>query len=212
MIPFVKLTYIAPPPQGHHLAECKNPRKIDRSQFADMTGEEAWKLLETAINEGDMDEVKEKVQLYIKAQPETNFVELEKALRSQGYNLYLIPLVREHMSITLTNMDLQGNLGKKYTVNYRFSDKPKRKTEREGWPKDHDEVLQRLEDAGDVVPLGQPKCSNCGKIGHISMRCGEEKMENMDRAAVKCYNCDEEGHRVRDCTSAIPWTIVQIHH
>lgn len=167
-----------------------------------MTGEEAWKLLEQAIIEGDMDEIKEKIQIYAKAQPDAKFVELEKAFRHQGYRLYLIPLVKANLSITLTNMDLQGNLGKTYTVNYRFSDKPRRKIEKEGWPKDHDEVLARLADAGDVVPLGQPKCSNCNKLGHISKNCDEERMEPSDRAVVKCYNCDQEGHRVRDCESS----------
>lgn len=175
-----------------------------------MTGEEAWKLLEQAINERDMDEVKEKLQIYVKAQPEITFVELEKALRSQGYGLYLVPLFRANLSITLCNMDLQGNLGKKYTVNYRFSDKPRRETEKEGWPKDHGEVLARLADAGDVVPLGQPKCSNCSKLGHISKNCDEEKMESTERAVVKCYNCDQEGHRVRDCKLSFPISICKI--
>lgn len=163
-----------------------------------MTGEEAWKLLEQAINDRDMDEVKEKIQIYAKAQPTTTFVEIEKALRSQGYGLYLIPKERTNLSITLTSMDLQGNLYKKYTVNYRFSDKPIRVAEREGWPESHDIVMERLADAGDIVPVGKPKCSNCEKLGHISKECPEEKME-ADRIVVKCYNCDEEGHRVRDC-------------
>lgn len=167
-------------------------------------------MLEQAINERDMDEVKEKLQVYVKAQPDITFVDLEKALRSQGYGLYLIPLVKASLSITLCNMDLQGNLGKKYTVNYRFSDKPRRETEKEGWPKDHAEVLARLADAGDVVPLGQPKCTNCNKLGHISKNCDEEKMEPTERAVVKCYNCDEEGHRVRDCKLNLPTSMREL--
>lgn len=181
--------------------ECQNARKIDRSDIIDKPAEEAWKDLENAINERDLDEVKEKLDIYIKAKPDTTFVDLEKALRKDGFKLYLIPLIKASLSITLTNMDLQGNLGKKYTVSYRFSDKPKRPTEKEGWPKDHDEVLERLADAGDVVPIGQPKCSNCGEIGHTQRGCPQEKMEMTDRPAIKCYNCDQEGHRVRDCES-----------
>ncbi|ROW03174.1 hypothetical protein VPNG_08158 [Cytospora leucostoma] len=183
----------------HLAAECPNARKVDRSHLPDVSGEEAWKLLEQAIIEKDLDEVKEKVQIYAKAQPETTFVEIEKALRSQGYGLYLIPKERANLSITLTNMDLQGNLGKKYTVNYRFSDKPLRQSEREGWPESHDQVLERLADAGDVVPwVGKPKCNNCEKLGHTSKNCPEDKVE-AERTVVKCYNCDQEGHRVRDC-------------
>lgn len=175
-----------------------------------MTGEEAWKLLEKAVREKDLDEIKEKVQIYAKAQPDTTFVELEKALRSQGYGLYLIPKERANLSITLTNMDLQGNLGKKYTVNYRFSEKPLRQSEREGWPENHDQVLERLTDAGDVVPwVGKPKCNNCEKLGHTSKNCPEERVET-ERTVVKCYNCDEEGHRIRDCESTSRLTMLPV--
>lgn len=163
-----------------------------------MPGQEAWKLLEKAIVERDIDEVKEKIQIYLKAQPEITFLELEKAFRAQGYGLYLIPLHRASLSITLTNMDLQGNLGKKYTVNYRFSDKPRKQTEKEGWPKDHAEILARLEDAGDPVPCGKAKCSNCNELGHISKNCPQDRIE-AERVTVMCYNCGLEGHRVRDC-------------
>ncbi|KAI3396914.1 hypothetical protein diail_11527 [Diaporthe ilicicola] len=180
---------------GHTAVECQNARKVNRSHLPDMTGEEAWKLLEKAINDRDMDEVKEKIQIYAKAQPDTTFVEIEKALRSQGYGLYLIPKERTNLAITFTNMDLQGNLGKKYTVNYRFSDKPLRQAEREGWPENHDVVMERLAEAGDVVPwVGKPKCGNCEKLGHIRKDCPEQVLE-ADRAVVKCFNCDEEGHR-----------------
>lgn len=182
----------------HVTSECKNPRKIDRSHLSDMTGQEAWKLLAKAIEERDIDEVKEKIQIYLKAEPTITFVDLEIAFRSQGYELYLIPLLKSSLSVTLTNMDLQGNLGKKYTVNYRFSDKPRRQTEKAGWPKDHTEVLTRLMDAGDTVPCGKPKCGNCNELGHISKNCPHEKME-AERVIVMCYNCGMEGHRVRDC-------------
>ena len=39
------------------------------------------------------------------------------------------------------------------------------------------------------------RCYNCGKTGHISRDCDEERHET-DRV---CYNCDGPGHIARDC-------------
>jgi hypothetical protein len=92
-------------------------------------------------------------------------------------------------------MDLQGNLGKKYTVTWRLSDKPLRPKEKDSWPTTPEENLERLEDAGVPVDRGIPKCSNCDELGHIFKHCPQEKQENADKAVVKCYNCDQIGHR-----------------
>jgi hypothetical protein len=45
------------------------------------------------------------------------------------------------------------------------------------------------------------KCakSSMPELGHIKKHCKEERMENTDRPEIKCSNCDEVGHRVRDC-------------
>lgn len=136
---------------------------------------------------------------YIKATPDATYVDLEKAFRNQGLNLYLIALEKE-LAMTYTNMDLQGNLDKTYTVSWRKSAKHARPKEKEGWPTP-EENLVRLDDAGEPVDRGVPKCSNCDQLGHISKSCPEEKQENSDRAQVKCFNCEEVGHRVRDCKS-----------
>lgn len=37
------------------------------------------------------------------------------------------------------------------------------------------------------------------ELGHIRKSCKEERVENDDRVEIKCSNCDEVGHRVRDC-------------
>ena len=136
---------------------------------------------------------------------------MEKGFRSQDIKVYLIGMEKE-LALTYTNMDLQGNLDKKYTVNWRFSDKPARPKENEFWPKTPEENLERLADAGVPVDRGVPKWSvsllsvvvihfakcfsnNCDTLGHTSRSCPQEKMENADRAILKCYNCDGEGHR-----------------
>ena len=79
--------------------------------------------------------------------------------------------------------------------------------------------MERLKDAGIPVDRGIPKCTNCkGKnsgvrtdfgstskhsrlteLGHIAKSCKEEKVE-IDHPHVQCVNCEELGHRARDCT------------
>lgn len=39
------------------------------------------------------------------------------------------------------------------------------------------------------------------ELGHISKFCKEDKAE-IDRVEVKCVNCEETGHRARDCAKA----------
>lgn len=95
-------------------------------------------------------------------------------------------------------MDLQGHLEKKYSVTWRWSDKSARPKEKESWPSTAEENTERLQDAGEPVERGIPKCYNCDQFGHTKEKCTEEKNE-VDRPTVKCYNCEEVGHRVRDC-------------
>jgi len=177
--------------------ECHNARTIDRSSVPDVDPEEAWKLLTQAIRERDMDDVKDALAKYLKAYPEMTYVELHRALRNQKLNMWLIATERQLLH-TFTNMDLQGNVGKKYTVSYRFSKDPERPREAPGWPATEDEMVARLADAGEIVDSGARKCRNCDQLGHASKDCPEERFER-DRVAIMCYNCNETGHRVRDC-------------
>lgn len=165
-----------------------------------MTAEAAWDLIVNAARERELDDVKDAVQMYVKASPDTTYIQLEEAFRSQEVAVWLIAIEKPYMVPTMTNMDLQGNLDKKYTVTYRFSPKPTRPREREFWPESPEKNLERLADAGEVVDRGLSKCSNCNELGHSAKFCLEEKRETDTVKAVKCYNCDGEGHRVRDCT------------
>ncbi len=42
------------------------------------------------------------------------------------------------------------------------------------------------------------------QLGHTRKSCTEEKNEPADRATVRCFNCEGEGHRVRDCPNPRP--------
>lgn len=154
-------------------------------------------MIKQAVKGRDIDDVKEAIQIYVKSSPETTYAELERAFRNQDVPLWLIAIEKPLVS-TLTNMDLQGNLGKKHTVTYRFQWNPPRPRDRELWPKDVDENIERLKDAGEVVHGGLPKCHNCEEIGHVAKSCPQEKIEKANAVEIVCYNCNETGHRVRD--------------
>ncbi|KUJ18422.1 uncharacterized protein LY89DRAFT_48531 [Mollisia scopiformis] len=184
--------------EGHEALTCENPRKINRDHVKDVSGEVAWEALRAAVLDHDLDDLKEAAEQYIKANPDTTYLTLEKAFRSQGLGVYLIAIEKE-LGITYTNMDLQGNLDKTYNVQWRWSPKSARPKEADGWPTP-EENLERLNDAGVAVDRGIPKCNNCNELGHTRAKCEQDKNET-DRAEVKCYNCDTVGHRVRDCKS-----------
>lgn len=185
--------------EGHMRKNCENARKINRDHVATVDPDEAWKKLKQAVSERDVDDAKEAVQEYVKAlEGNITYRELQEALIQHDIGLWLIATERPLISI-FTNMNLQGDMGKKYTVSYRFSEKPDRPREIEGWPQDRAEILSRLDDAGEVVDKGVPLCFNCKELGHSSKYCEQEKVERTDAPKISCYNCGGDGHRVRDC-------------
>ncbi|KAI0108309.1 hypothetical protein F4814DRAFT_427511, partial [Daldinia grandis] len=185
---------------GHFTAQCKNPRKIDRSFIGEVPAEEAWAKIMEGAKEKDLDKAKEGIQEYLNSTPGTTYANLEQAFRSQFIELYLIALENPSILATHTHMDLQGNLDKKYRVHYRWSDKPLRPREVQQWPRSAADNLERLKDAGETVERGVPKCTNCSELGHSSKRCPQEKIEK-EHTVIKCFNCDQPGHRIRDCES-----------
>lgn len=189
-------------PVGHMKRNCENARKINRDHIADLSPEEAWEKLQRAVAERDLDDTKEAVQEYVKSLAGAiSYRDLQEAMLEKGINLFFIATERDLVKV-FTNMDLQGNMGKKYSISYRFSEKPDRPREAESFPKSREELLERLDNAGEVVNSGQSMCRNCGEIGHTSKFCTQEKVEKPDMPKICCNNCDEEGHRLRDCTSA----------
>ncbi|SPN97758.1 related to hexamer-binding protein HEXBP [Cephalotrichum gorgonifer] len=184
--------------EGHSRAKCENARAIDRSHVADGTPDEAWDELQAAIKARDLDDVKTAIEKYSKECPEMTYLQIQEGLYDIGLDLYLIATERPLLP-TYTNMDLQGNLNKKYTISYRFSDQPERPREKDGWPSTKEEILSRLNDAGMPVEGSAPLCSNCNELGHVRKHCKQEPTEVSDRPTIMCYNCNETGHRVRDC-------------
>lgn len=147
--------------------ECKNPRKVNRDHIEDVLAEVAWEKIKAAAEEKDFDEVKIAVNEYVKAVPETTYVELERAFRNQGVEVYIIALERD-LATTYSIMDLQGNLDRKFCISYRKSANPARPKEHEGWP-EPEENLVRLADAGEPIDRGISKCSNCNEYVHFQM-------------------------------------------
>ncbi len=194
--------------EGHVAFQCKNPRKLDRLDVEDIPAEQAWDDLKKGAEEGarerNLDDVKLAAAKYFKSCPDVTYVQLEQAFRKQNIGVYLIALEKE-LEAAYTNVDLQGNLDKKYSVTWRFSPNPARPKEKDAFPATPEENMERLEDAGEPMDRGLPKCTNCDALGHTKIKCPEELQEKGDRTVVKCFNCDEVGHRVRDCRfSMIP--------
>lgn len=111
-----------------------------------------------------MEDVKDAVEKYVKACPEITYAQLEHAFRSQNVGVYLICIEKE-LATTYTNMDLQGNLKKKYTVTWHFSPKAPRPKDVDYWPQSAEENQERLQDCGIPVDCLMPKCSNCNEVG-----------------------------------------------
>ncbi|KAF7914885.1 hypothetical protein BELL_0029g00140 [Botrytis elliptica] len=176
--------------EGHSIIECKNPRKIERNDVEDVAAEVAWENLIKQSQEGDFDDMKDEVTKYIKASPDATYVQLENAFRTQNIPIYLIAMEKE-LNQTYTNMDLQGNLDRKFSVSWRKSSKHSRPKEKESWPATPEENLERLANAGEPVDRGIPLCSRCNELGHTVKHCTEERVEG-ERVQV-------HGHRVRDC-------------
>lgn len=93
--------------------------------------------------------------------PDSTYHELEAAFRNMKFNTYLIAKKKELFN-TQTLVNIQGKLNCTYEVGFYFSDKPQRKSAKEGWPESAELNLERLKDAGLPMDRGIPKCGRCG--------------------------------------------------
>ncbi|EXJ59961.1 hypothetical protein A1O7_04109 [Cladophialophora yegresii CBS 114405] len=187
--------------EGHVAIDCKNAKVLDNARVAEKSENEAWALLQQASEERDIGDFKEAVQILSKACPDYSYPKLEQEFRARNFSIYLIAMEKDHAAAgmeTWTNVNLQGDIEKKYAVSYFLSHKPERQALVDQWPASLEENLARLADAGIPLNRGVEKCSNCNKLGHTTRRCPDEKMASV-QPVVACYLCGEQGHRVRDC-------------
>lgn len=185
---------------GHTALECTNLRTLSNDHIADKSEEEAWALLAEASAERDIGDFKDALQVLSKTCPDYTYPKLEREFRGRGFTIFLIAMEKDHGD-TYTNVNLQGEIGKKYAVSYFTSATCHRPALVDKWPASPEENLKRLADAGVPMDRGVDKCNNCGKVGHSTRRCPDEKMAPV-QPKVTCFLCGEEGHRVRDCTQS----------
>jgi hypothetical protein len=145
--------------EGHGALECKNKKAVNNSNVADKTEAEAWDMLKDASNDKDLDDFKEAIKILSKAAPQYTYQQLETEFRKRGYKVYTIALEKE-IGETWTNVDLQGEIGKKYAIGYYFSEKPQRPNLASKWPATAEENMERLADAGIPMDRGVEKCNN----------------------------------------------------
>ncbi|KAI9712218.1 MAG: hypothetical protein M1812_006953 [Candelaria pacifica] len=180
--------------EGHKTLECKNNRALDLSGIPDKTPEEAFGMLKAADEDRDLDDFREALKIYSKAVPHTTYQQLEKTFRENSFNVHLIAIEKE-IPATHVIVDLQGKLDCQYQVSYHRSAKPRIPGSAAKWPTTPEENMERLGDAGMVVDRQVIKC----ELGHSAKFCPEDKA-TIERVEVKCVNCEEVGHRARDCT------------
>ncbi|KAK0933638.1 hypothetical protein LTR29_014810 [Friedmanniomyces endolithicus] len=189
--------------RGDHIAaECTVSRMtahIDSLGIPDMPADDAWKMLEAADADKDVDDIRTAMLAYAKAHPAVTFEELESVFRGSDFNTHLIAKLQE-VADTHTIVNIQGQIDQEFVVSIQFSAEPRRKAFAEGWPETPEINMERLAKAGITMDRMVQKCRNCEQLGHASRDCTEEKRER-EKKVVTCANCSSEGHYSRDCTN-----------
>jgi hypothetical protein len=179
---------------------------LNNSDVADKTEAEAWGFLKSASDDRDLDDFKDAVKILIKSAPDYTYPRLEQEFRDRGFKIHIIAMEKP-IGDTWTNVDLQGEIGKKFVVGYYFSDKPQRPNLVDKWPTSSEENMERLADAGVPMNRGVDKCNNwyvdwqmcqsianenSGELGHVHRKCPQDIIP-VDRVTVTCALCSQEG-------------------
>lgn len=174
----------------------------------DVTAEQAWTALMTADKEKEVEDIREvrsshsrhitnlltnsqAIISYAITAPDLTFQDLETAFRADGMNTYFIAKQQE-VSDTHTIINLQGKIDQTFAVSIQFTARPRRAKFAEGWPESPEENMTRLAEAGFVMDRLVEKCRNCNQLGHKKKDCPEEPDEK-PKLVITCANCSEEG-------------------
>jgi hypothetical protein len=125
----------------HDTVDCNNNYSFDMNGIPDMTEGECWNLIKKASDEVDMDDFKDALKALQKSCPELTYPALEKQLRARNHRFYIIALDKD-IGGAYTNVNLQGEINKKYAVSFFKSAKPPRPLMVAKWPKDPEDVSQ----------------------------------------------------------------------
>jgi len=150
--------------KGDHIAaECTVSRMtayIDGLGIPDMPADDAWKMLEAADADKDVDDIRTAMLAYAKAHPAVTFEELESVFRGSEFNTHLIAKQQE-VADTHTIVNIQGQIDQEFVVSIQFSAEPRRKAFAEGWPETPEINMERLAKAGITMDRMVQKCHNC---------------------------------------------------
>ncbi|KAL8867258.1 MAG: hypothetical protein Q9174_005779 [Haloplaca sp. 1 TL-2023] len=160
--------------EGHLTSECKANKKFDMSDVAVLPIEEAWVDLVKTANDAartrDLDDFRTALKVYVKAVGDVTYHELERSFRANDIGIYIIGIEPTEGELLDTNtlVDLQGKRDCKYKVGLFFKKSPRTSKMAAFWPKDDEDNLERLKDAGVPYERGVPKCLRCkGKSARV---------------------------------------------
>ena len=176
------------------------PPRLRRAEMEEVEEAAALQKIHEAVGERDAALAREGVEQFGKSRG-MSLKAIQEYLYENNVGLFLIGMETELLK-QYTNIDLEGNKDKKYTVSCRFAETAQRPRERDQWPKGKDEILARLDDAGFKGESRAIICRRCEEEGHLAKDCTIERTNEAPK--ISCYNCGEDGHRSRDCKFQLP--------
>lgn len=155
---------------GHFSSECPQEKRqpkplLNWAHHPEMPAEDAWNLLKEADSTRDLDDIKEAFEVFCRNSPETTIQEIETRFRAEGFTTHLVGMEKEEMYDYLTNVNLQGEIGKQYSLGFQLSAKSRRqKMYQSMLAESPEENFERLADCGLTVK------KNCIVCNHVSSK------------------------------------------